>query len=125
MDNPQTNATNGQDGPTDMLPPVQQFGGAGQPAVGSTQSVGAGGAFTPGSAGLQHDDSQQTIPNSRSLVAVPDSAGDNDLIEKEWVLKAKQIVEHTAEDPFLQQQELSKMKADYMKKRYNKDLGMV
>ncbi|MGI9028073.1 MAG: hypothetical protein ACR2FM_04510 [Candidatus Saccharimonadales bacterium] len=68
-------------------------------------------------------DSEQTIPDSRSLVALPEEAGDNDLIEKEWVVKAKQIVEHTAEDPFTQQQELNKIRADYMKKRYSKDIG--
>ena len=65
---------------------------------------------------------EQTVPDSRALVPAPEHAGDNDLIEKEWVTKAKQIVEHTAADPFRQQQELSKMKVDYMKKRYNKDI---
>jgi hypothetical protein len=65
----------------------------------------------------------QTIPTDRSLVPAPEEAADSDLIEKEWVIKAKQIVEHTAEDPFQQQEELSKMKAAYMKKRYNKDIG--
>lgn len=67
----------------------------------------------------------QTMPVGSALVSVPDAAADTDLIEKEWVDKAKQIVEHTAEDPFTQQQELSKMKVDYMKKRYNKDVGTV
>lgn len=65
----------------------------------------------------------QTVPTSRALVNTPEEASDSDLIEKEWVLKAKQIVEHTAEDPFAQQEELSKMKSDYLKKRYNKDIG--
>lgn len=57
------------------------------------------------------------------LMPIPDEAAESDLIEKEWVDKAKQIVEHTVDDPFTQQEELSKMKADYLKKRYNKDLG--
>ena len=65
----------------------------------------------------------QTVPTDSALVPVPGEAADADLIEKEWVLKAKQIVEHTASDPFRQQQELSKMKAEYLKKRYNKNLG--
>lgn len=69
----------------------------------------------------QADD--QTVPTSRALVTTPEEAADADLIEKEWVIKAKQIVEHTAEDPFRQQEELGRMKADYMKKRYNKDVG--
>lgn len=56
--------------------------------------------------------------------AVPAVADDNDLIEKEWVVKAKQIVAATREDPHTQSRELSKFKADYLKKRYNKDLKL-
>jgi hypothetical protein len=55
-------------------------------------------------------------------VALPTDAEDTDLIEKEWVERAKQIVEHTREDPYEQQRALSQMKADYLKKRYNKDI---
>lgn len=54
--------------------------------------------------------------------AVPQLADDSDLIEKEWVVKAKQIVAATKEDPYVQNKELSKFKADYLKKRYNKDI---
>lgn len=49
-------------------------------------------------------------------------ADDTDLIEKEWVLKAKAIVAQTKDDPHLQNHEMTKVKADYLKKRYNKDL---
>ena len=45
---------------------------------------------------------------------------DNDLIEQEWVNKAKAIVERTKEDPRLQNKEINKFKADYIKKRYNR-----
>lgn len=55
-------------------------------------------------------------------VALPAGAEDSDLIEKEWVEIAKQIVEHTRDDPYEQQRALSQMKADYLKKRYNKDI---
>lgn len=55
-------------------------------------------------------------------IAMPSGAEDTDLIEKEWVERAKQIVEHTREDPYEQQRALSQMKADYLKKRYNKDI---
>lgn len=51
-------------------------------------------------------------------------ADDTDLIEKEWITKAKAIVEQTKHDPFVQNNELSKVKADYVKKRYNKDLKL-
>ncbi len=49
-------------------------------------------------------------------------ADDTDLIEKEWVIRAKSIVLQTKDDPNLQNKEVNKIKADYMKKRYNKDL---
>ena len=48
-------------------------------------------------------------------------ADDTDLIEKEWVLKAKAIVAHTRSDPHRQNIEMTNIKADYLKKRYNKD----
>jgi hypothetical protein len=51
-------------------------------------------------------------------------ADDNDLIEKEWVSKAKEIVEKTRENPYQQSRELNLFKADYMKKRYNKTLKL-
>jgi hypothetical protein len=44
---------------------------------------------------------------------------DSDLIPKEWVIKAKTIIERTREDPYSQNQALTKMKADYIKERYN------
>jgi hypothetical protein len=102
----QTDDAQGED--DQILPPVQD-----QPV--------SGGSGDPAAAGVTGN---QTIPTDRSLIPTPDEAADSDLIEKEWVIKAKEIVEHTAEDPFLQQQELSKMKAAYMKKRYNKDIGL-
>ncbi|HTE58547.1 MAG TPA: hypothetical protein VK694_07440 [Verrucomicrobiae bacterium] len=55
---------------------------------------------------------------------VPMMADDTDLIEKEWVEKAKQIVAHTSQDPYTQTKELNKLKSDYLKKRYNKDLKL-
>ena len=58
------------------------------------------------------------------VAVMPQIAEDNDLIEKEWVEKAKQIVEHTKHDPHLQSKEMNHMKADYLKKRYNKDLKL-
>lgn len=54
----------------------------------------------------------------------PLSADDNDLIEEEWVIKAKQIIAATREDPHAQTREVTKFKADYLKKRYNKDLRL-
>jgi hypothetical protein len=50
----------------------------------------------------------------------PAIADDVDLIEREWVDKAKQIVEMTRSEPYEQKQEVSRLKADYLQKRYNK-----
>ena len=50
------------------------------------------------------------------------TAADNDLIEKAWVEKAKAIIAQTKTDPHRQNNEINKIKADYQKKRYNRDL---
>ncbi|MDB5163701.1 MAG: hypothetical protein JWS12_318 [Candidatus Saccharibacteria bacterium] len=52
----------------------------------------------------------------------PAIADDVDLIEKVWVEKAKAIVAQTKDDPRRQNKEISRFKADYIKKRYNKEL---
>ncbi|MBC7707823.1 hypothetical protein H7Y63_01210 [Polaromonas sp.] len=54
----------------------------------------------------------------------PAVADDTDLIEKEWVSKAKEIINKTQNDPNLQSKELNMFKADYMQKRYNKVLKL-
>ncbi|MBW3569098.1 hypothetical protein KY385_03125 [Candidatus Parcubacteria bacterium] len=76
----------------------------------------------PQAQNLPSDDSQSSS-NSALItnIPVPEEAADSDLIEKEWVERAKQIVEHTKDDPYEQQRAIIQMKADYMKKRYNKD----
>lgn len=53
----------------------------------------------------------------------PASAADEDLIEKEWVERAKKVVAETKHDPYLQGQEVSKLQADYLKKRYGKSIS--
>lgn len=55
----------------------------------------------------------------------PAIADDTDLIEKEWVLKAKEIVERTKHDPYQQNKEVERIKADYLKKRYNKEVKVT
>jgi hypothetical protein len=49
---------------------------------------------------------------------------DGDLIEKAWVDKAKQIVERTRDDPHKQSEAITVFKADYMKKRYGKNIKL-
>ena len=51
-------------------------------------------------------------------------ADDVDVIEKEWVAKAKEIVIKTRDDPHAQSNQLMIFRHDYMKKRYGKEIKM-
>ena len=53
----------------------------------------------------------------------PVVAADEDLIEKEWVDKAKAIINSTKDDPAERERAVAKLQADYLKKRYGKELG--
>jgi hypothetical protein len=57
-------------------------------------------------------------------LTTPAAASDNDRIEQEWVLKAKEIVAATRDDPYQQNRQLAAVKADYLKKRYNKTVKL-
>jgi len=65
--------------------------------------------------------SSQTTPVSDT----PLTANDEDLIEQEWVQKAKKIVASTRDDPYMQEREVSKLQADYMQKRYGKEVKLT
>lgn len=65
---------------------------------------------------------QQSVVGSTSQGVVQILQDDGDLIEKEWVNKAKAIVARNRDDPYKQSEELTVFKADYLKKRYDKTL---
>jgi len=68
---------------------------------------------------------QTAIPAApATTVATPAVADDLDLIEKEWVEKAKAIVAQTRSDPHAQNREMNRFKADYMQKRYGKEIKL-
>ncbi|HET6622707.1 MAG TPA: hypothetical protein VFG56_02115 [Candidatus Saccharimonadales bacterium] len=54
----------------------------------------------------------------------PIAAGDDDLIEKEWVDKAKQIISETKDDPYAQEKAVNQLQADYLKKRYGRTVKL-
>lgn len=56
---------------------------------------------------------------------LPVTADDSDLIEREWVMKAKEIVERTRHDPYRQNKEINQVKAAYIKRRYNRDISVA
>ena len=53
----------------------------------------------------------------------PIVAGDEDLIEKEWVDKAKEIIGQTRDDPHARTAKVNQLQRDYLQKRYGKVIG--
>lgn len=73
-----------------------------------------------------------TIPTAIPQVAdnasatsddTPIVANDDDLIEKEWVDKAKQIIAATKDDPYRREREVSKLQIEYIRRRYGREIG--
>lgn len=67
--------------------------------------------------------------DNNSKISVSDDApmvaADEDLIEMEWVNKAKKIINDTKSDPYLQEREVSKLQASYLQRRYGKDVKLA
>lgn len=53
----------------------------------------------------------------------PLAANDDDLMEKEWVNQAKQVLEATKDDPYRRELEVGKLQRDYIYKRYGRKIG--
>lgn len=53
----------------------------------------------------------------------PIVANDDDLIEKEWVDKAKQIISETKDDPYRREREINKLQIEYIRRRYGREIG--
>lgn len=53
----------------------------------------------------------------------PAIAEDNDLIEAEWVKRAKEIVSENKKDPYQQGESVAGLKVDYLKKRFGREIG--
>lgn len=75
---------------------------------------------TPVQASPVSDDGQSSSTQADDN---PTVAADEDLIEKEWVDKAKKIITETKDDPYARERQVGKLQADYLKKRYGKELG--
>ena len=63
-------------------------------------------------------------PVANQSLPVATQATDLHDIEKEYVSKAKAIIEHTKADPYTQSRELSRVKAEFIKKQYGKDIKL-
>ncbi len=91
------------------------------------QGISAPTLQTTGTAQAQQFAAPITQPPVQPVASrgLPQIADDSDLIEKEWVAKAKEIIARTKFDPHEQNKEVGLVRADYMKKRYNKDIKTV
>lgn len=58
-----------------------------------------------------------------ATTGTPLVAADEDLIEKEWVDKAKEIIDQTRDDPHARTQKVNELQRDYLQKRYGKVVG--
>lgn len=68
----------------------------------------------------------QVPPRPLATASVQDAPADDETAaDQEWVTKAREIVVRTHNDPYLQSKELGKIKAQYIKVRYNKDIKTV
>jgi hypothetical protein len=110
-----------------ILPKIERAGGEINPEIqkdtsrSAVQTATQDDSVQAASLPNDDDDSSKTVPAKvKDLGDSPATADDIDLIEKEWVEKAKQIVEQTKNNPREQNIALGKMKADYLKKRFNK-----
>ena len=88
-------------------------------------SAGQGGPAAPTQGSPAAQSTPAATTQSHGDTGAPGIAEDSDLIEKEWVMKAKEIVARTRTDPHKQVQEMNRYKADYMHKRYNKEIQLT
>lgn len=58
-----------------------------------------------------------------AVTSTPLVAADEDLIEKEWVDKAKEIIAQTKDDPYTRTAKVNELQRDYLQKRYGKVVG--
>jgi hypothetical protein len=63
------------------------------------------------------------VATQATSVQIPDD--NTTALDEEWINKAKAIVEQTKHDPHMESHELSRVKADYLRIRYNKQIKVV
>lgn len=69
-------------------------------------------------------DNHSVVEEVTTSTNTPMIAGDEDLIEREWVDRAKKIISDTKEDPYMRDEEVSKLQVEYIKKRYGRSISL-
>lgn len=65
----------------------------------------------------------QQQPQSPPAATTPLVAADEDLIEKEWVERAKDIIQNTKDDPHARNAQVSELQRGYLEKRFGRVIG--
>jgi hypothetical protein len=97
-----------------------EIGNEKRPEIGAVQAEAAQIAMPslPTPVVTQSDDDAVAQVDGTQLIA-----NDDDLIEKEWVDKAKKILAQTKDDPYKREKEVSKLQIEYVRKRYGRIIG--
>ncbi len=72
---------------------------------------------------VQQPHYQQPSGGTVNTLQAPLVAADEDLIEKEWVDKAKSIIKGTTDDPHARTAQVNELQREYLQKRYGKVVG--
>lgn len=97
---------------------VEQAAEAGARAADAAASAVPIAPVIPQAPPVQNPPASSPVATTTPLVAA-----DEDLIEKEWVDKAKEIIEQTKDDPHARTQKVNELQRDYLQKRYGKVVG--
>lgn len=119
---PRPEVNSGEHGPAQTKPESVNFGRESISQQGPMVAPAMMPSAIPAAAAVTVDD--VVAGNATAVSAATSIADDVDVIEKEWVDKAKRIVMETKEDPNLQSKELGKFKAEYVNKRFQKNLKL-
>ncbi len=101
-----------------------------QPPVTETAApVQASSVATPAVPAVDPDDIVQPPVAPAGVLAAPATsqlpavASDVDVLEKEWVDHAQEIIKKTQDDPYREEEAVESLQRDYLKKRYGHDVG--
>lgn len=110
----------------EQVPPTPERHGEQLPSPEATRAS-AGLALPPIQPPVVSDDAtynqaKKAKVAKAKLGTTPDLAEDVDMIEMAWVNKAKEIIDHTKDDPHAQEAQVEQLQRDYLKKRYGKEM---
>lgn len=97
---------------------VERGGNINQKQPGASSGV----SLPPVQAPVSPPPATTTQQDDQADDTTPLIADDVDVIEMEWVNKAKEIIKKTKQDPHAQEQAVEKLQIDYLKKRYGRDV---